>query len=78
MARMLVSSVACGLLLGVAARLVMRFVALEAGIPAAFSPGGSLEVVAFGAGTGSSTRHRARGIGTDAEVAYVNTSDFRG
>jgi len=37
-----------GVILGVAARVTMRFVALEAGVSVGFSPGGSLEVVAFG------------------------------
>lgn len=39
-------SVASGVALGVAVRLAMRFVALEACVPQGFSVGGSLEVVA--------------------------------
>ena len=37
------------MLLGIAARLVMRLVAMESGLAGAFSVGGSLEVAAFGA-----------------------------
>jgi hypothetical protein len=48
-ANLLVRSCLAGLLLGAAARLIMRFVALEAGMSSGFSAGGSLEVVAFGA-----------------------------
>ncbi|MGH9350385.1 MAG: hypothetical protein ACRD26_24305 [Vicinamibacterales bacterium] len=51
--RTLVVSCLSGLLLGVAARVTMRFVALEARMPVGFSLGGSLEVVAFGAIIGS-------------------------
>ncbi len=47
--RILVASCVSGLVLGLAARAVMRFVALESGLPNGFSIGGSLEVVAFGA-----------------------------
>ena len=47
--RALPPAAACGVLLGIAARLVMRFVAMESGLDGAFSVGGSLEVVAFGA-----------------------------
>jgi hypothetical protein len=47
--RLLIVSCLSGTLLGVAARMTMRFVALEAGVSASFSLGGSLEVVAFGA-----------------------------
>ena len=46
--RALGASCLSGLLLGVAARVTMRFVAREAGVSANFSLGGSLEVVAFG------------------------------
>lgn len=42
-----------GIVLGVDGRIVMRLVAVEAGVPGAFSPGGSLEVVAFGAMLGA-------------------------
>jgi hypothetical protein len=42
-------SCSSGLLLGVAARLTMRFVALESGVSPEFSLGGSLEVVIVGA-----------------------------
>lgn len=51
--RMLAISCLSGLLLGVGARLTMRFVALEAGMPTGFSLGGSFEVIAFGAMVGS-------------------------
>lgn len=37
-----------GLALGIGARLAMRFVALESGVEAGFSPGGSFEVAAMG------------------------------
>jgi hypothetical protein len=47
--RALAPAAACGVLLGIAVRLVMRFVAMESGLDGAFSVGGSLEVVAFGA-----------------------------
>ena len=47
--RALLPAAACGMLLGIAARLVMRFVAMESGLDGAFSVGGSLEVAAFGA-----------------------------
>lgn len=47
--RAVILAAASGLLLGVAARLVMRFVALESGVAPGFSLGGSLEVVVFGA-----------------------------
>ena len=47
--RALLPAAACGMLLGIAARLVMRFVAIESGLDGAFSVGGSLEVVAVGA-----------------------------
>jgi hypothetical protein len=46
--RLLIVSCLSGALLGVAARVTMRFVALEAGVSAGFSVGGSLEVVGFG------------------------------
>lgn len=49
MGRLSLLSVAAGLVLGIAARAVMRFVALESGLDAGFSIGGSFEVVAFGA-----------------------------
>lgn len=51
--RLLVTSVLAGLLLGVAARVVMRFVALESGLDPGFSAGGSLEVIAFAALVGA-------------------------
>lgn len=35
--------------LGIGARAVMRVIALASGLPGSFSPGGSLEVVLFGA-----------------------------
>lgn len=47
--RVLLYAIACGALLGVAARIAMRFVARESGLDSAFSVGGSFEVVAFGA-----------------------------
>jgi hypothetical protein len=43
------ASVVSGVLLGLVARLAMRFVALESGGEGGFSLGGSLEVVASGA-----------------------------
>lgn len=42
-----------GLVLGLAIRVAMRFVALEAGMSPGFSTGGSLEVVGFGALVGA-------------------------
>ena len=51
--RMLLISCVSGAFLGVAARVTMRFVALEAGVSPAFSLGGSLEAVAFGATIGT-------------------------
>ena len=50
---MLLVSCLSGVLLGVAARMAMRFVALESGVPTGLSLGGSLEVVAFGATIGT-------------------------
>ena len=47
--RALIVGVGCGVGLGVAGRIAMRFVARESGLLGAFSVGGSLEVVAFGA-----------------------------
>jgi hypothetical protein len=47
-ARVLGLSLLSGALLGIAARVVMRFIALESGLDGGFSVGGSLEVVAFG------------------------------
>jgi len=41
-------ALASGAVLGVGGRLVMRLVALEAGLNAAFSLGGSIDVVMFG------------------------------
>lgn len=46
--RLVLRSVTAGLLLGVGARGLMRLIALEAGLPGSYSPGGSLEVVLFG------------------------------
>jgi hypothetical protein len=46
---MLAAGVAAGLLLGVGSRGVMRWIALEAGMTGAYSRGGSVEVVIFGA-----------------------------
>lgn len=46
--RLLVLSVVSGIALGVAARVVMRFVALESGLPGSYSLRGSLEVAGFG------------------------------
>lgn len=51
--RTLAVSCLSGLLLGAAARVTMRFVALEAGVSVALSLGGSLEVVTFGALVGT-------------------------
>ena len=51
--RTLMSAALSGLLLGVGARVVMRFVALEAGMSYGSSLGGSFEVVAFGAMVGA-------------------------
>jgi hypothetical protein len=48
LSRLIVASLTAGLVLGAAARAVMRFVALESGIDTGYSLGGSLEVVAFG------------------------------
>ena len=42
-------SLGFGVALGVAVRLAMRWIALESGIDPTASPGGTLEVVAFGA-----------------------------
>jgi hypothetical protein len=47
--RITCASLAAGIGLGVAARLVMRVVALESGFDPAFTFAGSIEVVAFGA-----------------------------
>jgi hypothetical protein len=46
-------AMAAGATLGVGARVAMRLVALEAGVGASFSAGGSLEVVLFGALVGA-------------------------
>jgi hypothetical protein len=54
--RVLVASCLSGLALGLAARLAMRFVALESGMAGGFSAGGSLEVIAFGAIVGARSR----------------------
>lgn len=51
--RLIAASATAALVLGVGARLTMRFIALEAGLPGAFSLGGSLEIVAFGALAGA-------------------------
>jgi hypothetical protein len=48
-ARLVFMSAGAGLALGLAGRVLMRLIALESGLPGRFSPGGSLEVVAFGA-----------------------------
>jgi hypothetical protein len=48
MARLVRLSVVAGVMLGLAARVVMRLVALESGLDPGFSLGGSLEVMAFG------------------------------
>ena len=45
----LILGISAGVWLGVAGRIAMRFVALEAGTTPGFSSGGSLEVIAFGA-----------------------------
>ena len=47
--RSLLAAAASGVLLGIAARVVMRLVARESGLEGGFTLGGSLEVVAFGA-----------------------------
>jgi hypothetical protein len=52
-ARALIAACLSGAILGLAARVAMRLVALEAGVAVGFSPGGSLEVVAFGALVGA-------------------------
>lgn len=44
----MLGSVAAGVGLGIAARVLMRVIALEAGLPGAYSFGGSFEVVLFG------------------------------
>ena len=49
----MLAAASSGLVLGVAARLLMRFVALEAGVSPGYSLGGSLEVIAFGAIVGT-------------------------
>lgn len=46
-------SLACGVVLGVAIRLVMRWIALESGVDPDSSLGGTLEVVVFGASVGT-------------------------
>jgi hypothetical protein len=46
-AHLAITSIAAGLALGIPARVVMRFVALESGLDPGFSIGGSLEVIAF-------------------------------
>ncbi len=46
--RFVLAAVLAGIVLGVAGRLLMRLIALEAGLPPGYSTGGSLEVVAFG------------------------------
>jgi hypothetical protein len=46
--RLLIAALVAGTVLGVAGRLLMRFIAREAGLPGSFSTGGSLEVVLFG------------------------------
>jgi hypothetical protein len=51
--RALLAAGGCGVALGIAARIAMRFVARESGLDSAFSVGGSLEVVAFGALVGA-------------------------
>jgi hypothetical protein len=51
--RALMVSCVSGAFLGMAARVTMRVVALEAGASPGFSLGGSLEVVAFGAMIGT-------------------------
>jgi hypothetical protein len=45
----LLFAASAGAVLGVAARVAMRLVALQAGIPSEFSLGGSIEIVLFGA-----------------------------
>ena len=52
--RFLPAAVLAGVALGVAGRLLMRLIAIEAGMSAAYSTGGSLEVVAFGVLAGCS------------------------
>jgi len=44
-----VAALIAGIALGVGARFVMRVIAWISGMPGAFSPGGSLEVIVFGA-----------------------------
>lgn len=51
--KLVAASCLAGLVLGFAGRLVMRFVALESGMEGAFSMGGTIEVVAFGAIVGA-------------------------
>jgi hypothetical protein len=51
--RSLLWGVVCGVILGIQARIAMRFVARESGLEGAFSLGGSLEVVTFGLGVGA-------------------------
>lgn len=51
--RAALSAAVSGVILGLAARLVMRFVALESGMRGGFSIGGSLEVIVFGALVGA-------------------------
>jgi hypothetical protein len=46
--RIIASSLAAGLMLGVAGRILMRIVVLQSGTPGGFSIGGTAEVVAFG------------------------------
>jgi hypothetical protein len=45
---LLIGALIAGTVLGAAARLLMRLIAFEAGLPGFFSLGGSLEVVLFG------------------------------
>jgi len=47
-ARLVVAAAVAGLGLGVGARLLMRLIALEAGLPGSYSLGGSVDVVLFG------------------------------
>jgi S1-C subfamily serine protease len=62
----IVSALCAGVWLGIAARIAMRFIALEAGVSPGFSSGGSLEVILFGAMIGMPV---AAGVDLPGKVA---------
>lgn len=63
MSGLLAASIVAGVLLGAAARVAMRWVAIDAGLDPGFSIGGSIEVLAFGVLIGSPV---ALGLGAAA------------